>query len=66
MKKQTTLAVNGRLRRGAFLLLLLPLLALCMIPFARGQRNMSNRHAATQASRFSNVNGTVPAAAKMI
>jgi hypothetical protein len=65
MRKQTNLAVNGHLRRGAFLLLLLPLLAVCIIPFARGQRNISKRTAAAQAPRISNVNGTVPAAAKM-
>jgi hypothetical protein len=65
MKQQTTLAVNAHLHRGAFLALLVPLVVVCIIPFALGQRNMSNRHAATQASRFSNINGTVPAAARM-
>jgi hypothetical protein len=65
MKKQANQSINGHLRRGAFLLLFIPLLAICMIPFARGQRNTSKKNVAAQASRFSNINGTAPAAAKM-
>ena len=63
MKKQSNSTIKAHLLRGAFLLLLL--LAVCMIPFARGQRNTGKRNIAAQASRFSNVNGTVPVAAKL-
>jgi hypothetical protein len=63
MKKQTDLAINRHLRRGAFLLLLLPLLALCMIPFARAQQNV-NRHPVAQPPKISNVHGTAPAVSK--
>ncbi len=63
MKKQSDCTIKAHLVRGAFLLLLL--LAVCMIPFARGQRNIGKRNVAAQASRFSNVNGTVPVAAKL-
>jgi hypothetical protein len=60
MKKAANQSINGHLRRGAFFLLLIPLLAVCMIPFARGQRNTSSRNATTQAPTITNVHGTAP------
>lgn len=63
MKKQTNQSTNGHLRKGAFLLLLVPLLALCVIPFARGQRNIGNKNVAAHAPKFTNAYGTVPAIA---
>jgi hypothetical protein len=67
MKNQTNSTTKAHFVRGAFLLLLLPLLAICMIPFARGQRNISrnataqfNKHAIAKAPQITNVHGTAP------
>jgi hypothetical protein len=61
MKKQTNQSINGHLRRGAFLLLLIPFLAVCVIPFARGQRTISDKNAAAQQPQITNIHGTAPA-----
>lgn len=58
MKKQINFTIKAHLLRGALLLLLLPLLAICMIPFARGQRNISKH--AIASPQISNVHGTAP------
>ena len=63
MKKQINANIKAHLIRSSVYVLLL--LVVCMIPFARGQRNTSKKNVAAQVSRFSNINGTVPAAAKM-
>lgn len=60
MKTQTNQSMNGHLRRGAFLLLLIPFLAVCVIPFASGQRTIISRSAAQQP-QITNVHGAVPA-----
>jgi hypothetical protein len=44
-------------------MLLLPLLALCAIPFARAQRNF-NRNAADRPPKFTNAQGTAPAVSR--
>ena len=49
MKQQTNQSINGHLRRGVFLLLI-PLLAVCVIPFARGQRDTTGRNFAKRVS----------------
>lgn len=64
MKKQTNQSVNGHLRKGAFLLLLIPLLAVCAIPFARGQRSTSKTNLAAHSPHMTNVYGTAPAVAQ--
>jgi hypothetical protein len=59
MKKQIDRSIKAHLLRSAFLLL--PLLTVCVIPLARGQRYVSNRNVAAQAPRISNIHGTAPA-----
>ena len=45
MKKQLNLSVKAHLLRGAFYLLLLMLMAVCVIPFALGQRATTKQSA---------------------
>src|SRR5215216_530467 len=61
MKTQTNQSMNGHLRQGAFLLLLILLLAICVIPFARGQRTVIGRSATAQQPQITNVHGAAPA-----
>ena len=66
MKKQINSTTKAYLIRGAFLLLPLTLLAICVIPFARAQHNVRNAPAqlskasVVQRPQMTNVHGTMP------
>jgi hypothetical protein len=70
MKKQNNSTAKAHLVRGAFLLLLLPLLAVCVIPFALGQHNVRkataefSKNSVAQGPQITNAHGTTPVVAK--
>jgi hypothetical protein len=64
MSKQTSKIIRMHLGWSAIVVALL-FVVINAMPRALGQRHISNRNLVSQAPRMTNVNGTVPAAAKM-
>ena len=58
MKKQINTSIKAQLLRSAVYVILL--LAVCVIPFALGQRSIRNRNVPAHPPQITNVHGTVP------